>query len=575
MTGVLIGGGGASDPQTGDDSQGMSFEGTARSFSQQNDLVEMAALPIDELSVHNHSYGPVVGWSQIPVGSYRLVFWQDDLAVSTTEAGRFGRYEDIARDTDDVVRTTPYTLPVWAAGNDTGDSLASFTNSASLLTVVRNGVSQGDNYYVAFFNGDVVFHNGTRFWRLTQGSLSNSAPVFTVGAGQNPTSLAGTPAPDGGTAQQDSVPDGYPLAKNVLTVGAIDSSNIVAPFSARGPVDDGRIKPEVVAPGVDIFAPSGASDSAYASVSGTSFSAPAVSGSINLLAEFQNQQWGAMEPLRASTYRALVVQTADDLGARGPDYTYGYGLPQFDTAASLIELNSPLVGQRTFIKEIILEDGQEADFTIRTAGVSAVKVTAAWTDPSGAPVPQTLDPSQPALVNNLDLRVLQQDTAGNTVRTFTPFYLDPNNPSARARRGQNDVDNLEQVVTRNAGQNEIWRVTVKPKAGTSIVGDNGVVGEPQVVSLVLSGVVDRDIPFAVTDQTFDFSGGQVTATLTWGSHAGQFYMLESSTNLQTWTPASGVFNAREDETTAAADPFPATGSRFFRVVTVSPGFLTL
>ncbi|HMK05304.1 MAG TPA: S8 family serine peptidase, partial [Ferruginibacter sp.] len=51
-----------------------------------------------------------------------------------------------------------------------------------------------------------------------------------------------------------TVKSGYQCAKNVLTVGAIDQTDLsIAGFSSRGPVQDGRIKPEIVANGVNVF----------------------------------------------------------------------------------------------------------------------------------------------------------------------------------------------------------------------------------------------------------------------------------------------------------------------------------
>ncbi|MBK8611779.1 MAG: S8 family serine peptidase [Chitinophagaceae bacterium] len=46
---------------------------------------------------------------------------------------------------------------------------------------------------------------------------------------------------------------GIPAAKNVLTVGATDTLYNVASFSSRGPVNDGRLKPEIIATGYNVF----------------------------------------------------------------------------------------------------------------------------------------------------------------------------------------------------------------------------------------------------------------------------------------------------------------------------------
>lgn len=64
----------------------------------------------------------------------------------------------------------------------------------------------------------------------------------------------------------------------VLTVGSCDAEGNIPSFSSRGPAPDGRMKPDVVAPGVDIVSLSGKNLKGYISQSGTSMSAPYVSG---------------------------------------------------------------------------------------------------------------------------------------------------------------------------------------------------------------------------------------------------------------------------------------------------------
>lgn len=79
-------------------------------------------------------------------------------------------------------------------------------------------------------------------------------------------------------------------ADKVITVGAYDSAlGAYADFSGRGYTRvTSQIKPDVAAPGVGIMAP--AVGGGYASVTGTSFAAPMVSGSAALM-----MQWGIIE----------------------------------------------------------------------------------------------------------------------------------------------------------------------------------------------------------------------------------------------------------------------------------------
>jgi len=118
---------------------------------------------------------------------------------------------------------------------------------------------------------------------------------------------------------------------NTIAVGAVNSDNIVAGFSSRGPTFDGRIKPDVVAQGVDVYHADPYDSAAYSSGDGTSYAAPLASGTAALL---------------LSTYPYLTnVQTRDILlRTAGNFYTpnndRGYGLVSAAKAISFPNLEN-------------------------------------------------------------------------------------------------------------------------------------------------------------------------------------------------------------------------------------------
>jgi hypothetical protein len=168
-------------------------------------------------------------------------------------------------------------------------------------------------------------------------------------------------------------------AKNVLTVGAIrdvytvvsnqllmgyatNASVVLAPFSGCGPTDDGRIKPEIVAVGqfnpnlrnFGIVTASNLTTTSYSQASGTSFASPAVTAGLGLAMQRRNQLFPNLDPnldsWRGSTWKALAIHTADDVGSPGPDYQMGYGLFNAASCVAQVELDQQH-GRGTHIKE--------------------------------------------------------------------------------------------------------------------------------------------------------------------------------------------------------------------------------
>ena len=117
----------------------------------------------------------------------------------------------------------------------------------------------------------------------------------------------------------------YPAGeKNVIAVGAVDSSDNIAYFSSRGPITvDGEvlIKPDISAPGVCIDSLSKYGGYEYC-WQGTSMATPHVSGTAALLLQAARNKGLFLSPAQV---RSILENTSIDLGAAGKDNIFGAG----------------------------------------------------------------------------------------------------------------------------------------------------------------------------------------------------------------------------------------------------------
>ncbi|MFB0563872.1 MAG: S8 family serine peptidase [Candidatus Lokiarchaeia archaeon] len=123
------------------------------------------------------------------------------------------------------------------------------------------------------------------------------------------------------------------LGAYIITVGSASGLNYgsVSSFSSRGPTDDNRAKPDLVAPGVDITTLSN-DGSGTTSFSGTSASTPVVSGAIALLLD---NSTNGMPWLSPNTVKATLMMTARDLGLN--PFRQGTGLINISKAYDYLQ----------------------------------------------------------------------------------------------------------------------------------------------------------------------------------------------------------------------------------------------
>ena len=411
---------------------GMAPAARLLSYDYYGDVVgEQRAARIDgTMSVSNHSWTYAGGWQYDRYGDGRWVWYGGD---GRREEADFGAYTAITANWDRLVYDLDL-LVVKSAGNDRND----------------DGAGNVPHYHIG---DDSTLHTDYH-------------------------------APDG---DYDSIGQ-IAVAKNLITVGAVDDAGGMTAYSGWGPADDGRVKPDIVANGSAVY--STYPHHGYAFLSGTSQAAPVVSGALGLLIERYRQIMGA-DP-GADALKALLIHSARDLGQPGPDFQYGWGL--LDAAAAVGVIDG--YQGRIYLGDVAA--GQRYSYTQTVAvGAEALKVTVAWTDPPASPMVST------ALVNDLDLTLIAPD--GRVVYPFSLAGLA--NPQAPATNdGPNRVDNVEQIVVAfpMAGN---WTVSVtgyavQGRQPFALIADAPAgVASPARASLSINGgaaqVYSRDVVVAL------------------------------------------------------------------------------
>jgi serine protease AprX len=355
------------------------------------------------------------GLGGIPIDLHDLFlppYRDDDARVHTNSWGAETPglpYDQSAKEIDDVVWNQPDLAICFAAGNDGID-------------------------------GD---HSG-RIDAESIGSQAAAKNCITVGASES---------------QRPSIDLSYvqvskrafpadPIASDLMA----DDADGLGAFSSRGPTQEGRLKPDVVAPGTSILStlsravghPStlfgASSDPLFFFDTGTSMATPLVAGCVAVLRETLRRN-GTTAP-SAALIKALLINGAVELPGQyspseaGPSPNNDSGFGRVDLAGSVI-----IAGEdpnSDFVEGGPLAQGDEDSFTVKiperspgdggegpglqSAGHATFKITLVWTDPPGE-----------ALQNDLDLIL---HTANG----------DERHGNMGVDRGFDRVNNVEQIV---------------------------------------------------------------------------------------------------------------------------------
>lgn len=314
--------------------------------------------------------------------------------------------------------------------------------------------------------------------------------IFSAGNLGTQTSQSGNYAGINGFA---NLTGSFKMSKNSIAVGAADSFGVVPLLSSRGPAYDGRLKPELVALGED----------------GSSGAAAIVSGIAALLQQTWKQKHAVL-PLSA-ILRAVLFNSADDVGIPQIDYRSGYGMVNAYRAMQTIQDNRVIHG--------FVRDQQQWTHRIQVpAGAKNLKITISWAD---APAKAN---AYKAIVNDLDLVLEHLPSAQQWQPWVLSSYPHVDSLNKPAVRKKDTLNTNEQIVVE------------QPAPGTYEIKVNGY--------SIPSGVQDYAIAWQYdTTANFIFSypvkGDQLDPdrknTIRWESNITDTATLEYRLNNGSWS----------------------------------------
>jgi len=386
-----------------------------------------------------------------------------------------------------------YAIGAAPAANLTSSSFASLLPDADEVYKLYNISIQNHSYGTGIEN---YYGADTRAYDISVNKNPALLHVFSAGNSGNAASTTGAYTGIEGFA---NLTGSFKMAKNIITVGSTDSFNNVMPLSSKGPAYDGRIKPELVAYGED----------------GSSGASALTSGAAALIQQAYKLAHNDSLPI-AALVKAILLNSADDIGAKGPDFSSGYGSLNAYNALRTITQNTYLQGK--------VAQGEKRSFQMNIpANTKLVKVTLTWSD-TAAEANATK-----ALVNDLDLKLTYQDN----LTQWEPWVLNSaadKNALLQPATRKKDTLNVVEQITIDDPQPGLYNIEVTGTSIKTASQDFAIAWQADSVNSFIWTYPTRSVAI---------NAGNV-ATIRWQSNSPETGAIEYTTDGILWQPIATV-----------------------------------
>ncbi|XLS28261.1 S8 family peptidase [Flavobacteriaceae bacterium M23B6Z8] len=280
----------------------------------------------------------------------------------------------------------------------------------------------------AVFNTNNISVQNHSYGTVIENEYGNEAAAYDDQIKSVPTLLHIFSSGNSGTATPENGPyagiegfanqtGNFKMAKNIITVGAINDLGEIDARSSKGPAFDGRVKPELSS-----YAPGGTSD-ASALVAGTAI----------LLQQFYREANGSLP--NASLIKALLIAGAEDIGPPAIDYQSGYGSMNAIHSIRILE-------QQHYFEGSITEDGNTSFEINIPENTAHIRIAVSWTDEAANPGDEI------ALVNDLDIALLDANM-NSTLPWILSTFPQIDSLTKVATRGEDHLNNTELITLEN------------------------------------------------------------------------------------------------------------------------------